>query len=1213
MTRILRILGLLLFVCNFAQAQTPSDKPCNAPVVQTSNNPGTFINNTVSLCCNTYTNFLGTNPTCGTAQTDRDAWFKINGMTAGQQYNFMYIETGNRQTWVEIFELPAGKDCTKPTDFKTVKCARANNVAFYPGSTVSATFIPPSATSTYYARFQRLNVTDESLDGIFSVTKSYPNEEPCGAILLTPSPAQGTNATFGNNITAADWKPEILTGPTCGPNNDVWYKFVATECSMQIFIDNLSQTTYEMQAALLASSDGTCNNLMDVVPCGGLPDQYLDIMLTADNLTVGKTYYVIVDGYAPPYINAIGNFSIEVFKKPNAPSCPPIPSPCDCGDIASCGGSGSLLPNSIAGNAALNAAIANPNANGCYQFSSSAPAPPLCGGNNTVEFCINYKALSSDTLVAFDNVVGKDADCEVLSTKNIAYEEGLCVAPAAPICLDYNKKSPFFKVTPGKNYRFCRQIVTNGADPDCLGKTYKSFCAFMWKIPSNFSMSKTICNGESVKIGNNTYSTSGTYTNVLSNAVTGCDSIVVLNLNVLPASVSNITTSICNGDSYLIGTDKYNKTGTYVAKIKTGNGCDSTINLNLTVLPAKISTQAKTICFGESLTIGNNVYDKSGVYTASVKTNGLSCDSTISLTLTVLPKNEKVFGKTICNGQTYTSVDGTVYDKTGTYEKKYKGKNGCDSFYTVKLLVKPVLTNSIKGGVCEGKSFVFGTQTLTKTGIYTEKFTTGIGCDSTVIIDFKVSNKVEKTTTATTCDNKPYIFGGKPYDKSGTYKLDFPLPGGCDSTATLILTVLPTKKETKNVTICNGESVKIGTFTYNTSGTYTNTIPSKANGCDSVVTLNLTVRPPSDKTESRTICNGASVTVNGKVYTKAGTFPEGKFKDKNGCDSIFTVVISEENIDIKTNINRPACGDVADGSIKIDNPTGADYKFLWSTNATTASITNLKKGTYTVTVTNTKTGCTKVQSIQLEESPAPKVSAVVKGPECDSKANGSITILGPTGTITWTPAISTTTTASNLKSGTYSVVIKDANGCESKETFVLTPTSNITPKITVNPTGQVIQGSDVTLTVDNVPTNGKYNWSNGATTQVIVVKATSKSVTYTVTYTDSNGCTGTASTTIIGKGIDFPKVVIPTDGNEKNTKFRPVVGSLPEPYRKFLIVNRWGEVVCDLSGTIDPAWTGNYYDGAKDLSKPCPADSYVYIVQFAGDETVYSSDFTLVR
>jgi CHU_C Type IX secretion signal domain len=1229
MTKVISILSILLFLSNISYAQTPSDLPCTAPTIQVSNTPGTFVNNNISACCSSYTNFLNANPTCGVAQTNRDAWYKISGMTAGEQYNFMYIETGNRQTWVEIFELPAGKDCAVPTNYKTVKCARANNVAFYPGSTVSATFIPPAAGSSYYARFQRLNVSDQALEGTFSITKSYPNEEPCGAILLQKQPAQGTNPTFGNTITAADYKPEVLTGPLCGANNDVWYKFVATACSMSIFVDNLTQTTYEMQAAIMASADGTCNNLMDVTPCGGKPDEYLDILLTPTNLTIGKTYYIIVDGYSPPYINAVGNFSIELFDTPNATPCTNIASICDCGDPLTCGGT--VLPNSAAGNAALNAAAANATGNGCFVFTgTNPPPPPLCGGNNTVEFCSRYTALSSDTLIAFDNVVSKDPACEVFVSKNVAYEEGVCATPINPVCLDFNKKSSVFKVEPGKTYRFCRQITTNGGDPDCWGKTYQSYCAFMWKIPVNFSTNQTICNGEKITIGSNTYTTTGVYKTTLTSKLTGCDSILTLNLTVLPASNSTITTSICNGDSYLLGTTKYNTSGTYKKTVKTANGCDSTITLNLTVLPSNIVKLSKTICFEEKVTIGTQDFNKTGVYVVPLKTNTLKCDSTVELTLTVLPKIGTTLKKAVCFGGSAT-INGQVYNATGKFDQKFKAKNGCDSTYTIDFIVLPSYANiKTKGTGCNGKPYQFGTQVLTQTGTYTETFKTkqyGLACDSTVTIDFTVTGKVEKNIVKSICEGETEKIGTQSFTKTGKYVISIPLGTGCDSIVNLDLTVNPKKTENVTKTLCYGESITIFGIKYDASTVTVITGKTLAE-CDSTVNLNLTVTSKNEKRDTFAICDGKSVTVKGKPYTYA---QEDKFveKDANGCDITYFVVIIVENIKVNIDVKVATCKEKKDGSLKINSPKGANYKYLWSEkNITTDSIGGLGAGDYTVTITNTKTGCTKVETRTIGVRYDGKAVVTFKSPSCDAVNNGSLTVTSPVSAGTkyvWNPSSAGNgPTVTNIGGGTYSVTATETDGCISTATTTLTPT-NFTVTAKPNIINNVILGKDTSFVVQTTAPNPtftittpnevdkkkitfKIDPKNPKEITYLVKVSSTSDVVYTITVTDASGCTASTTVTVKGK-FDIPLAFSPEGKTNENKTFQPVVNKPGITYTKFIIFDRWGEVIYDASGKPDPEWNGNYGNNTK----LCPSDVYIYLIQPSFATEPFKGSVSLIR
>uniref|UniRef100_UPI003751B760 T9SS type B sorting domain-containing protein n=1 Tax=Flavobacterium sp. TaxID=239 RepID=UPI003751B760 len=834
-----------------------------------------------------------------------------------------------------------------------------------------------------------------------------------------------------------------------------------------------------------------------------------------------------------------------------------------------------------------------------------------------VEFCSKYTALSSDTLIAFDNVVGKDPACEVLSTKNVAYEEGICATPVNPICLDVNKKSSVFKVTAGKTYRFCRQIITNGGDPDCLGKTYQTYCAFLWKVSSGSSFSKTICNGESVKIGTISYNTTGIYTNTITGS-TGCDSTVTVNLTVLPAANSTVTTSICNGDSYIIGANKYDKSGTFTSAVKTKNGCDSTITLNLTVLPAKIAAVSKTICFGEKITIGTNTYDKSGVYTTSVKTNGLSCDSTISLTLTVLSKIGSTLQKTICNGQTYVSNGNPAYDKSGKYDEKYKAKNGCDSTYTVDLTVLPVLKSTVNASICDGTSYTIANQTFDKPGTYPIVAKNKIGCDSTITLILKTSNKVEINTVKTICQGQSIKIGNTTYTTSTTTEITLPNNGnGCDTLIKLNLTVNEKTKSSITKTICFGQNELINGIEYKVTTKQTIIFPNKK-GCDSTVTLDLTVLPESKEELLGSICsNGGSIKIKDVTYTKKGSYPLGKTgKDKNGCDITTTVIIVEDNIPAAAGTQKsPSCAGKTDGSYEITSPTGAEYTYVWSDpKGNGTKITGVKAGTYTVTITTTKSACSQVFPVVIED-PRLDIKENITSAACNDASNGAITITSPSeaGTIyNWASGLKTAT-ISNLKKGTYAVTVTDKDGCVANKTITVgadaEPTLSVTPKnVTVN----IGETASFTLNISNI-VNPVITWTPTANVTKVgnayLIKPTgiTEPQVYTFTVKDANGCSATTTASVLGQ-FKIPAVFTPDGDIEVNKIFTPVKDEKVTSnlvYTTFLVFNRWGEIVYD--NPKDHKWNGMFKD------KKCPTDVYIYKIQVQDLETVFSGEITLLR
>jgi len=106
---------------------------------------------------------------------------------------------------------------------------------------------------------------------------------------------------------------------------------------------------------------------------------------------------------------------------------------------------------------------------------------------------------------------------------------------------------------------------------------------------------------------------------------------------------------------------------------------------------------------------------------------------------------------------------------------------------------------------------------------------------------FNVSDPSATTLNETICSPNTYSFNGQSYSTSGTYTATLTNAAGCDSVITLNLTVNLPSATTLNETICSPNSYSFNGQSYSTSGTYTATLTNAA-GCDSIVTLNLTIQ-----------------------------------------------------------------------------------------------------------------------------------------------------------------------------------------------------------------------------------------------------------------------------------------------------------------------------------------------------------------------------------
>ncbi len=129
----------------------------------------------------------------------------------------------------------------------------------------------------------------------------------------------------------------------------------------------------------------------------------------------------------------------------------------------------------------------------------------------------------------------------------------------------------------------------------------------------------------------------GVHNITLTSILTNCDSLIELTVNELLESSTTISTSICAGEVYIINNVAYGIEGEYTEVIPNGavNGCDSTINLNLSVLSVSENTLTETICAGETITIGSETYDSTGVY-EQILTGSNGCDSIVTLVVSLI-------------------------------------------------------------------------------------------------------------------------------------------------------------------------------------------------------------------------------------------------------------------------------------------------------------------------------------------------------------------------------------------------------------------------------------------------------------------------------------------------------------------------------------------------------------------------------------------------
>ncbi|MCH2232063.1 MAG: lamin tail domain-containing protein [Crocinitomicaceae bacterium] len=244
--------------------------------------------------------------------------------------------------------------------------------------------------------------------------------------------------------------------------------------------------------------------------------------------------------------------------------------------------------------------------------------------------------------------------------------------------------------------------------------------------------------------------------------------------------------------------------------------------------------------------------------------------------------------ETITACTSYTSPSGLyTWTTDGSYNDTIPNAALCDSIITFNLTIAQVYNETAAETICSGSSYIFGTQTLTTQGQYTEVFTSVDGCDSTVILDLAVVASYNENATASICDGESYIFGTQTLTIAGPYTELFTSSTGCDSTVNLDLIVLAPTTSSITEVVCSSYTAPDGAI-YTTSGIQTAVIPN-ASGCDSTITIDLTVNTPSSNTVIASACD--SYVANAITYTTSGVYTQ-TMMNAAGCDSVITFDIT---------------------------------------------------------------------------------------------------------------------------------------------------------------------------------------------------------------------------------------------------------------------------------------------------------------------------------
>lgn len=337
--------------------------------------------------------------------------------------------------------------------------------------------------------------------------------------------------------------------------------------------------------------------------------------------------------------------------------------------------------------------------------------------------------------------------------------------------------------------------------------------------------------------------------------------------------------------------------------------------------------------------------------------------------ITVPPNSTGIDVQNACSSLTW--LDGITYTSstnTPTFTIVGGAANGCDSLVTLNLTINASgSVNGIDNQVaCNSFQWIDGNIYTTSTNTPTFTIVGGSvqGCDSIVTLNLTINSASTGTDVITSCTPITWL-DANTYSTSTntpTNTLVGAAANGCDSIVTLNLTINTAATSTDIQAVCGNSFTWIDgiNYTSNTTTPAVTFIGGAANGCDSIITLNLTLTTPSKTTNVFNECEGFSITVGASTYTTTGVFTD----IVNNCDTIETNLTINPAPEFSLIKNDDFCfGNSGTASVIVSN-ANFPLSYNWNTGAIDSTILNLSEGTYTVTVIDSK-GCASTKSVNV--------------------------------------------------------------------------------------------------------------------------------------------------------------------------------------------------------------------------------------------------------
>jgi gliding motility-associated-like protein len=696
---------------------------------------------------------------------------------------------------------------------------------------------------------------------------------------------------------------------------------------------------------------------------------------------------------------------------------------------------------------------------------------------------------------------------------------------------------------------------------------------------SSYEMDTTLCVGAPSFMWNGltiTTDADAIYNVTLVNAF-NCDSLVTFNVYVVPPDTMNLDTAICEGEPVFVwkGLDVFSDVDrTYEARFMNQYGCDSLVNLNVTIIPKTDTVIDTMLCYGTPSFAWNNreIYALNDSTYLDTLINAAGCDSLLTLNVEIMYPDTVNIDTTLCEGEPAFAWGVNILHQVDSYTDSIytdvlQNQYGCDSIVYLDVEILRPYDSLLTVNLCASDSFFWDDTWYAgdRDSMYFDTLYYEAGCDSLRLQLEIISHPLYDTTMyVTLCEGSgSLVWEGHTVSSfiDSTYSTTWPTEvWGCDSTLILVVDIVPAIKDTIPYLVCYGDPTADWygqIISSEMDSMYIHNVPGPA-GCDTLLYLDVKVLPVTDSTLYLTLCyGGPDTTLNNVLITSLQSWIYfDTIPNTYGCDSLLTYDVTVIPPDTTLHYDTLCVGDpeylwngwtvsttVEDVYVaNVPTALGCDSVAILTTTLINGGVTydtvyacveyTWAEGTGDTYYTSDDylftlgggTACPDTTWLHLVISD-PVIVADPVDVLCYGDSTGSIEITVSGGVAPYSYQWSTGDTTQNLSglpAGTYTVTVTDALSdtleCSATMDIVIaepTPIA-ITENLITNVEVMGESTGSIEVTVGGGTPVYDYAWTNetGDTVGINEDLYNQSAGDYTLTVTDANGCEATYTGTI---------------------------------------------------------------------------------------------------